>query len=163
MHTYPSQCGSQLSIVKKIASGMASSSLQSWNRISTFGLTRGRFVGILMYQSMLALLHPGKFTTFGNLGIKCFKLSLDTSIELPTSSSCSTSPSSVMFLAKHVTGHFRLLIIVAPCWMEASCLPTVLSMLKDIPHWWPFVRFHHLWCSPDAQRSAHCYTLPFGC
>ena len=41
------------------------------------------------------------------------------------------------FLADHVTGQFRILILVAPCWMEAPWLPTVLSMLEDIPHQFP--------------------------
>ena len=38
------------------------------------------------------------------------------------------------FLAEHVTGQFRLLIVVAPCWVEASWLSTILNMLIDIPH-----------------------------
>ena len=38
------------------------------------------------------------------------------------------------FLAEHITGQFRLLILVAPCWMEAPWLPTVLSIAEDIPH-----------------------------
>ena len=33
-----------------------------------------------------------------------------------------------------VTGQFRLPILVAPCWMEAPWLPTVLNMLAGIPH-----------------------------
>ena len=41
------------------------------------------------------------------------------------------------FLAEHVKGQFRLLILVAPCWMEAPWLPTVLNMLAYIP-----------WCCP---------------
>ena len=32
------------------------------------------------------------------------------------------------FLAECVMSQFRLLILVAPCWMEAPCLPTVLNM-----------------------------------
>ena len=35
------------------------------------------------------------------------------------------------FLAEYVTGHFRISILVAPCWMEAPWLPTVLNMLED--------------------------------
>ena len=37
------------------------------------------------------------------------------------------------FLTEHVTGEFRLLILVAPCWMEVPWLPTVLNILQDIP------------------------------
>ena len=35
-------------------------------------------------------------------------------------------------LVEHVKGQLRLLILVAPCWMEAPWLPTVLNMLADI-------------------------------
>ena len=41
------------------------------------------------------------------------------------------------FLAEHVNGQLRHLILVAPCWMEAPWLPTVLNMLPDV-----------LWCCP---------------
>ena len=44
------------------------------------------------------------------------------------------------FLTKHITSQFRLLIIVALCWMEASWLPTVLNMLVDIPHCYPIIK-----------------------
>ena len=44
------------------------------------------------------------------------------------------------FHAEHVTGQLRLLIVVAPFWMEAPWLPTVLSMLEDFPHWCPIVQ-----------------------
>ena len=44
------------------------------------------------------------------------------------------------FLAEHVTGQFRLLILVAPCWMEAHGLPRVLNMLADIPWCCPIVK-----------------------
>ena len=37
------------------------------------------------------------------------------------------------FLAEHVKGQLRLLILVAPCMIEAPWLPTVLNMLADIP------------------------------
>ena len=39
-----------------------------------------------------------------------------------------------VFLAEHAPGHFRLLILVAPLWMQASWLLTVLNMLEDISH-----------------------------
>ena len=38
-----------------------------------------------------------------------------------------------MFLAEHVKGQLRLLILMAPCWKEAPWLPTVFNMLRDIP------------------------------
>ena len=37
------------------------------------------------------------------------------------------------FLAEHVKGQLRWLIVVALCWMEAPWLPTVLKILADIP------------------------------
>ena len=37
-------------------------------------------------------------------------------------------------LAEHVTGQFRLLLLVVPCYIVAPWLPAVLSMLEDIPH-----------------------------
>ena len=37
------------------------------------------------------------------------------------------------FLAKHVNSQLRNLLLVAPCWMEAPWLPTVLNMLADVP------------------------------
>ena len=50
------------------------------------------------------------------------------------------------FLVEYVTGQFRLLILVRLCWMEASWLPTVLTMLKDIPHLCPIVKKSHQGC-----------------
>ena len=44
------------------------------------------------------------------------------------------------FLAEHVKGECRLLILVAPCWMEAPWLTTVLNMLADIPYWCPIIK-----------------------
>ena len=44
------------------------------------------------------------------------------------------------FLAEQVTCHFRLLILVVLCWMEAPWLSTVLGMLEDIPYQCSFVK-----------------------
>ena len=44
------------------------------------------------------------------------------------------------FLAEHVNGQLRHLILVAPCWMEAPWLPTVLNMLVDVPPQCPIVK-----------------------
>ena len=44
------------------------------------------------------------------------------------------------FLAEHVNGQLRHLILVAPCWMEAPWLPTALSMLADIPQQCPIIK-----------------------
>ena len=44
------------------------------------------------------------------------------------------------FLAELVNGQLRYLIMVAPCWMEAPWLPTVLNMLADVPWWCPIIK-----------------------
>ena len=44
------------------------------------------------------------------------------------------------FLGEHISGQIRILILIAPSWMEASWLPTVLNMLEDIPYWIPIVK-----------------------
>ena len=44
------------------------------------------------------------------------------------------------FLAEHVNGQLRYLLLVAPCWMEAPWLPTVFSMLADVPRWCPIIK-----------------------
>ena len=44
------------------------------------------------------------------------------------------------FLAEHISGQLSHLLLVAPCWMEAPWLPTVLSMLADIPQQCPIVK-----------------------
>ena len=44
------------------------------------------------------------------------------------------------FLAVHVNGQLRHLILVVPCWVEAPWLPTVLNMLADVPQQCPIVK-----------------------
>ena len=44
------------------------------------------------------------------------------------------------FLAEHVNCQLRHLIMVAPCWIEAPWLPTILNMLVDIPWWCPIIK-----------------------
>ena len=44
------------------------------------------------------------------------------------------------FLAEHVSGQLRHLILVVPCWMEAPCLLAILNMLADIPWWCPIIK-----------------------
>ena len=43
-------------------------------------------------------------------------------------------------LVKLVAGQFRLLILVAPCWMEDPWLLTDLNTLADIPHQCPIIK-----------------------
>ena len=44
------------------------------------------------------------------------------------------------FLAEHVNGQLRWLILVAPCWIEAPWLPTVLNMFADVPQQCPIIK-----------------------
>ena len=44
------------------------------------------------------------------------------------------------FLGEHVNVQLRWLILVAPCWVEASWLPTVLNMLADVPQQCPIIK-----------------------
>ena len=44
------------------------------------------------------------------------------------------------FLAEHVNGQLRHLILVTPCLMEVPWLPTVLNMLADVPRWCPIIK-----------------------
>ena len=38
------------------------------------------------------------------------------------------------FLAEDITDQFKLLLLIAPLWLEDLLLPTILNMLADIPH-----------------------------
>ena len=44
------------------------------------------------------------------------------------------------FLVEQVKGQTRWLILVAPCWMEAPCLPTIHSMLADVLWQCPIIK-----------------------
>ena len=44
------------------------------------------------------------------------------------------------FLTECVTGQFRFLILVAPCWMQGPWISTVLNMLADIPQKCPIIK-----------------------
>ena len=44
------------------------------------------------------------------------------------------------FLAEHVNSQLRHLILVAPCWIQAPSLPTILNMLANVPQWCPIVK-----------------------
>ena len=145
LNTYPSQCGRQQYIMRKVGSRMAPSSSHCSGSFSTLRLTRGGSVGILTYQSISALLHLEKSTTSGCLQVECCQPPLIYHV------SYAFSPALVSlvlsrFLPEHVTGQFRLLILVATCWMGASWFSTVFGMLKDI---------HGCFARLGAQESAY--------
>ena len=105
-----------------------------------FRSTTGGSAGTLPYHSMPAVLHLGNGTTSGVLGVECLQPSLDFQIRyiFPSPALVHLVPSN--FLAEHVKGELRLLILMAPCWMEASLLPTILNMLTDFPWHCPIVK-----------------------
>ena len=57
IYSYPSQCGSQFSVMGMAVSGVASSFSHCASSISNLGSTRGGSVSIPTYASMSALLH----------------------------------------------------------------------------------------------------------
>ena len=69
-----------------------------------------------------------------------------------------------MFLAEHVIGQLIHLLLVSPCWMEATWLATVLKMLEDIPHWCPIVKISLwlFWYTCYFMVYNFCMQ-PFGC
>ena len=95
IHSYPSQCGCQLSIMGSVVAWMPSSSSHCPSGFSSFRSIRGWSVGILPYHSMSALLHLGNPITSGGLGVDCLQPSLKVSGMLCLSSSCINFSSSV--------------------------------------------------------------------
>ena len=113
-----SQCGNQLSIVGKVGSKMASSSLHNSDGILTLESIRGGSFGILKYQSMSPLLHLGKSVPFGSIEVEGFQSALNILVELCIFSSALVPLVLSKFLVEHVTGQFGFLIFMAHYWME---------------------------------------------
>ena len=68
------------------------------------------------------------------------------------------------FLVQHVTGQFRILILVAPCRMEVPWLPTVLNILKDICHQCPIINDLTMDVSVDwVFKGLPDIIKPYGC
>ena len=95
IHSYPPQCGGQLSVLGSDASRVASPPSAGWSSFLPLGPSRGGPAGILSFHSMPALLHLGIPTTSGCLGVEYLQPSLDISGKLHVSSSCICSSSSV--------------------------------------------------------------------
>ena len=131
---FPSHCGGQLAIVWRVGYRMVFSASHSSGSVSTSGSTEDGSVAILIYQSISALTHFGKSITTEAFG-------LNASNHPRTYQVSSLFPSPALahvvlstFMAEHVAGQFRLLILVVPCWTQAAWLPTVLNMLEDVPY-----------------------------
>ena len=99
MHTYPSQCGSWLSLLGSVVSSVTPASSHSSGCISSLGSTSSGSVGIPSYLLMSFLLHLWKPSTSGGLGTECFQPSLGLSDKLCISSSTFSCPGSI-----HVPG-----------------------------------------------------------
>ena len=139
IYTYPFQCGSWLSLLGSVGSQVAGASSHSLGCISSLESTQGGSVGLLMYQSVSVLLNLGNYSTSWCLQVECFQTPMDMPGELLyVSSFCFSSPCSILVPVR--TGQFRLLILVAPCWMEDSWLSTVPNMLVDVLHWCPIIK-----------------------
>ena len=81
--------------------------------------------GIFLFYSMSALFHFGLWTS-------------PVSYVFPLPALVPLVLSKV--LAEHVNSQLRHLILVVPCWTEASWLPAVLNMLTDVPLQSPIVK-----------------------
>ena len=97
IHSYPSQCGGQLSVLGSETPRVASSSSGS-SSFSTLGPSRGGPAGIISFQSMPALLHLGISTPSRSLVVEWLQPSLNVSGKLHVSS-CIISSSSI-----HISG-----------------------------------------------------------
>ena len=89
---------------------------------------------------MSTLFHFVNSTTSGALGLNAFShpWKFQASYVFPPPALVPLVLSK--FLAEHVNGQLRHLLLVAPCWMEAPWIPTVLNMLADVPRQCPLVK-----------------------
>ena len=145
--------------MRKVGSRVASSSLHSLRQRFKSRSTRGGSVGIFMYQSMSALLHLGKSTTLRALGFKVLKhfWTYQVSYVFPPTALFHLVLSNI--LVEGVMGHFRILILVATCQMEAAWLPTVLNILEGIPHQHPIVKKSSHGCFGRPERMCRLTCL----
>ena len=132
---------SHISIVGKVGSRVASSGSHSWK----FGLN-WRWAGWHPYVlingatpcGICYLWEPCGWTLWKG-GWKCS----DHPWKYQVSYIFPPSPLILLvlskYLAKHVIGQFRILIVIASCWIKDCWLPSVLSMLEDVQHWCPIM------------------------
>ena len=89
---------------------------------------------------MPTLFHFGNSTACGGLKVECLQLSWEFSGYYVFPPPALAPLVLSKFLAEHVNGQLRHLLLVAPCWMEAPWLPTILNMLADVPWWCPIIK-----------------------
>ena len=73
IHSYLSQCGSQLSFMGQVGPRVASSSSHSPSSFTALGSTRGGSSGFLTYQSLSILLHSRMTNTSRSFGVECIQ------------------------------------------------------------------------------------------
>ena len=134
LHTNTSQCGSWLSFMGEIGSGMAFSSscyLQhfifgiNWMLICWHHHVPNN-VSISKHWKCWYFLEPWSWKLFNLL---CY---FQVSYAFPPPVLVPSAP--LTFLAEHVTGQYTLLVLAAFCWMESPWLPNVLGISEDILH-----------------------------
>ena len=139
-HSYPPQCGGRLSVPGSVASGVAPSPSGGSCRFLPLGLPE---VDLLASSHSTQCQHYFTLETplpLGTLGLNAFShpWTFQVSYVFPPPALVPLVLSR--FLAEHVNGQLRHLILVAPCWMEAPWLPTILKMLVDVPWWCPIIK-----------------------
>ena len=140
IHSYPSQCGSQLSFMGKVGPRVACSSSHSPSSFPDLGSTGGGFVGFLICQSVSALLHSGVTITPGSFRGQAFNYPWKFHLSCVFPSSALVPLVLSKFLVEHNTSQFRLLILMATCWIEVAWFSTVLNFSEDNAHWCPILK-----------------------
>ena len=142
IHSYPPQCGGGLSVPGPDASRVASSSSGGSGSFSPLGPSRGGPADASSHstqcQHYYTLESP---LPLGTLGLNAFNHLWQFQVGYMFPPPALVPLILSKFLTEHVKGQLRQLIVVAPCWMEAPWLPTVLNMLADIPwQWYPIIK-----------------------
>ena len=117
-HTYPSHCGSQLSVLGEI--GYRIFSLTQLEQLFTFEVNWGGFVGILTYHSMSALLHSANTLSPGALELNAYNHLCKFQVNYVFHLLAQVPLALSMFLAEQLRSQSRLLIIVTLCWGGGS-------------------------------------------
>ena len=107
---------------------------------SPLGPSRGGPPAIFLFYSMPTLFHFRNPTASGALGLNAFSHPWNFQVSYVFPPLALVPLVLSKFLAEHVSGQLRHLLLVAPCWMEAPWLPTVLNMLAYVPQQCPLVK-----------------------
>ena len=132
--TYKSHCGRWLSITEKVGSRVASPSSHSSGLMSTsfqpeVGLLASSFAS--QCQHYYGLENP---LTLWAMVLNAFNHTWTCHVSYVFPSTPLVLRVLSKFLEEHITGQFRLLILVALCCREAPWLSTFFGILEDIPH-----------------------------